>query len=60
MDVREFARRAEISLSLAYQVIAEGRVKHRRVGQRGRRGVIRIDEEALREFLEETRVQIAE
>ena len=36
MTVAEFARRAEISLSLAYQVIAEGRVKHRRVGQRGR------------------------
>ena len=39
MAVKEFARRAEISLSLAYALIAEGRMPHRRIGQRGRRGV---------------------
>jgi hypothetical protein len=52
MTVKEFAVRAEISQSLAYLLIAEGRVPHRRIGQRGRRGVIRITEDDLRSFLE--------
>jgi excisionase family DNA binding protein len=59
MTVKEFARQAEISLSLAYELIAEGRVGHRRVGRSGRRGKILIEEEALRRFIEETRVQPA-
>ena len=33
MTVKEFAKRAEISLSLAYALIAEGRVPHRGIGQ---------------------------
>ena len=37
MDVKEFARRAEISLSLAYVLVEEGRVPHRRIGRAGRR-----------------------
>ncbi len=37
MDVKEFARRAEISLSLAYALVEEGRVPHRRIGRAGRR-----------------------
>lgn len=60
MTVREFAKRAEISLSLAYELIAEGRVRHRRVGRKGKRGAIRVDEEALREFLEKTEVPAVE
>jgi excisionase family DNA binding protein len=52
MTVKQFAERAEISLSLAYLLIAEGRVPHRRIGQRGRRGCIRITEDDLRAFLE--------
>jgi excisionase family DNA binding protein len=52
MTVKEFAERAEISLSLAYLLIAEGRVPHRRIGQRGKRGCIRITEDDLRAFLE--------
>jgi excisionase family DNA binding protein len=52
MTVKEFAERAEISLSLAYLLIAEGRVPHRRIGQRGKRGAIRIAEEDFREFME--------
>ena len=55
MTVREFAERAEISLSLAYLLIAEGRVQHRRIGQRGKRGCIRITEEDFRAFIEDTR-----
>ena len=52
MTVREFAERAEISLSLAYALIAEGRVPHRRIGLRGRRGAIRISEEDFQRFME--------
>jgi predicted site-specific integrase-resolvase len=52
MTVKEFAERAEISLSLAYLLIAEGRVPHRRIGQRGKRGAIRIAEEDYAKFME--------
>jgi hypothetical protein len=52
MTAKEFAERAEISLSLAYLLIAEGRVPHRRIGQRGKRGAIRIAEEDYKEFME--------
>jgi excisionase family DNA binding protein len=52
MTVKEFAERAEISLSLAYLLIAEGRVPHRRIGQRGKRGAIRIAEEDFKEIME--------
>ena len=33
MTVKEFAEKAEISLSLAYALIAEGRVPHRPAGK---------------------------
>lgn len=56
MTVKEFAERAEISLSLAYALIAEGRVPHRRIGQRGRRGAIRVSEEDFRQFMEAVKV----
>jgi excisionase family DNA binding protein len=52
VTVKEFAERTEISLSLAYMLIAEGRVPHRRIGQRGKRGAIRIAEEDFKEFME--------
>ncbi len=51
MTAKEFAKRAEISLSLPYLLIAEGRVPHRRIGQGGKRGVIRISEEDYEEFM---------
>jgi excisionase family DNA binding protein len=57
MTVKQFAERAEISLSLAYALIAEGRVPHRRIGQAGRRGAIRISEEDLKKFLEGCKVE---
>ena len=38
MTVKEFAWRAEVSLSLSYALIAEGHVPHRWIEQRGRRG----------------------
>jgi excisionase family DNA binding protein len=52
MTVKQFAERAEISLSLAYALIAEGRVPHRRIGQSGKRGAIRVSEEDFKEFME--------
>lgn len=52
MTVKEFSERAEISLSLAYALIAEGRVPHRRIGQRGKRGAIRIAEKDFDVFME--------
>ncbi len=52
MTVAEFAARAEISKSLAYRIIEEGRVPHRRIGQKGRRGKILIAEEDYRRFME--------
>jgi excisionase family DNA binding protein len=55
MTVKEFAERAEISLSLAYLLIAEGRVPHRRIGQKGKRGCIRITEDDLQAFLEDAK-----
>jgi excisionase family DNA binding protein len=59
MTVKQFAQKAEISLSLAYQLIAEGRVPHRRIGSRGRRGAIRVTEEDFQRFIESTRAQAA-
>jgi excisionase family DNA binding protein len=56
MTVKTFAEKAEISLSLAYALISEGSVPHRRIGQRGRRGKIIIREEDLQAFLEKTKV----
>jgi hypothetical protein len=57
MDVKTFAKRAEISLSLAYALISEGRVPHRRVGQRGKRGKILISEEDYKKFEASTLVK---
>ncbi len=57
MTVKQFADRAEISLSLAYLLIAEGQVPHRRIGQKGRRGAIRISEEDYQQFMDSTKAQ---
>jgi excisionase family DNA binding protein len=60
MTVKEFAARAEISLSLAYALIEEGRVPCRRIGRKGRRGKIVIREDDLIKFLESVRVKSEE
>lgn len=57
MTVKEFARKAEISLSLAYVLIAEGRVPHRRIGQTGKRGAIRVTDADFEQFIESTKTQ---
>ncbi len=56
MTVKQFAERAEISLSLAYKLIEEGRVPHRRIGQRGKRGKIVVTEDDLQKFLDTVKV----
>jgi Helix-turn-helix domain len=58
MTVKEFAQKAEISLSLAYLLISEGRVPHRRIGQRGKRGAIRIAEKDFEQFMETVKAEI--
>ena len=52
MTVKEFSKRAEISLSLAYKLIMEGAVPHRRIGARNKRGKIIVTEEDYQRFLE--------
>jgi excisionase family DNA binding protein len=57
VTVKEFAARAEISLSLAYALVEEGRVPCRRIGRQGRRGKIVIREEDLAKFMESVKVK---
>jgi excisionase family DNA binding protein len=57
MDVKEAAKRAEVSVSLMYALVEEGRVPHRRIGRRGRRGKIVITEADLAAFLESAKVE---
>jgi excisionase family DNA binding protein len=53
MNVRDAAKRLEVSTSMVYALCAEGRLPHVRVGLA--RGTIRISEEDLRIFLERCR-----
>jgi excisionase family DNA binding protein len=57
MTVKQFAERAEISLSLAYALVEEARIPHRRIGRKGRRGKISIREEDLAKFLESVKIE---
>jgi excisionase family DNA binding protein len=52
MNVQEAAKRLEISRSLVYRLIEEGRLPCLRIGQRGRRGKIIVKEEHIERFLE--------
>jgi excisionase family DNA binding protein len=54
---REAARRAGCSLSLIYQLCDERRLPHYRLGGRGRRGRILIEESDLDAFLAGCRVE---
>jgi excisionase family DNA binding protein len=56
MTVQEAASRLEISVSLVYRLVADGRLGHARIGGRGRRGKIIITEEDVRAFLGRCRV----
>ena len=50
MTVREFARSIGISESLTYELCRLGVLRHSRHGRPGKRGTIRIDEDAAAEY----------
>jgi excisionase family DNA binding protein len=50
--VKQVAERLQVSVATVYQLCAEGRIKHHRLGLG--RGTIRITVEQLRQYLEET------
>ena len=51
MTVAEAAKKIGISLSLTYELCRLGAIRHSRHGRPGRRGTIRISEEAVAEYL---------
>jgi len=51
MTVKQAADRIGISPSLIYALCHEGILRHTRHGRPGRRGTIRISEDAVREYL---------
>ncbi len=51
LTVKEIAQRLRISTSMAYQLCEEGRLEHHRIGGRGKRGKILVDDEAVQAFL---------
>ncbi|OWK35147.1 helix-turn-helix domain-containing protein [Fimbriiglobus ruber] len=56
LTVKECAARACVSLSLVYQWISEGTLPCYRMGCKGKRGTIRIDESDLENFLQTLKV----
>jgi hypothetical protein len=54
---RQAAKCAEVSVSLVYQWCDERLLTHFRLGGRGKRGRIMIDEEELDTFLDSCRVR---
>jgi len=56
MTVKEASKELEISPSLTYQLIADGRLPHVRIGGKGRRGKIIIKEKDIETFLAKCRV----
>jgi len=55
--VKAAAEQLEISSSLAYRLVEEGRLPHRRIGQRGKRGKILIDEADLKKFIKSRQIE---
>ena len=51
MTVKQVAVRVGISPSLVYALIQAGVIRHTRHGRPGKRGCIRISEEAVAEYL---------
>lgn len=51
LTVKQAAKRAGISASLVYELCALGLIRHSRHGRPGRRGTIRISEEAIAEYV---------
>lgn len=57
MTVKQAAQRLGLSPSLIYSLCAFGVIKHTRHGRPGRRGCIRISEEAIAEYQASCRVE---
>lgn len=55
LSVKEAARRLGLSSSLVYSLCAFGLIRHFRHGRPGKRGTIRISEEAIAEYQESCR-----
>lgn len=55
MNVRDAAKKLEISESLCYQLVDECRLPHFRIGAKGRRGKIVIREKDIETFLKSVR-----
>jgi excisionase family DNA binding protein len=51
MTVREAALRIGVSASLVYELCRQGVLRHTRHGRPGKRGTIRISEQAVAEYL---------
>ena len=51
MTVAEASRRIGISLSLTYELVRLGLIRHSRHGRPGKRGTIRVTDEAITEYL---------
>ena len=51
MTVQEAARRIGVSASLVYALVHEGVIPHTRHGRPGKRGTIRITDEAIEEYI---------
>jgi excisionase family DNA binding protein len=51
MTAAEAARKIGISLSLTYELCRLGVIRHSRHGRPGKRGCIRISEDAIAEYL---------
>ena len=56
MTAKQASEALGISLSLIYQLAAENRIAHYRIGRSGRRGKLVFDEDSVRQFKESCRV----
>jgi excisionase family DNA binding protein len=54
--VKQVAERLEISPSLVYRLVEQGILPHRRIGAKGRRGIIRITMEDIERFLKSVKI----
>lgn len=57
MTVKQAAARLGLSSSLVYSLCAFNVIRHTRHGRPGKRGTIRISEEAIAEYQEQCRVE---
>ena len=58
VTVKQAAERTGLSTSLLYQICAERRLPHFRLGREGKRGKILIEEADLAAFLATARVEV--